>query len=404
MPFTITRLGHQGDGIADGPIYAARTLPDEVVEGEVIGDRINTPKILEPSINRVSPPCRHYKSCGGCSLQHASDDFVSKWKQDIVTTALGAQGIKATIRNTIVSPSSSRIRATFSGRKTKKGSLVGFHGKAANAILEVPDCKILHPDLIAAIPAIQAITDIGASRKSEIKVTVTRSNAGLDVSVSSAKELESALLITLSTLAAKFGLARLTWNSELVVERNKPLQLFGTAFVNPPAGAFLQATEEGKIALVTAVLDAIQGAGFVIDLFSGSGTFSLPAAKTSCVLAVEGEKEMLRALDDGWRKATNLKNVTTETRDLFRRPLLASELGKADAIIIDPPRAGASHQFDHIAQSKVRKIASVSCNPVSFARDAKFLVDAGYALDWVDVVDQFRWSNHIEIVASFTRT
>lgn len=403
MTVKILRLGHQGDGIAEGPIYAARTLPGELVGGDITGDRIKTPKILEPSVDRVSPPCRHYKSCGGCALQHASDAFVENWKREIVLTALSAQGIEATVRKISTSPAQSRIRATFSGRKTKKGTLVGFHGKGSNTILDVQDCKILHPDLLAATPAIRALTEIGASRKSEIKVSVRRSNSGLDVSVSEVKPLDNKLLITLSTLAAKFGLARLTWNRELIVERNKPFQRFGTTLVNPPAGAFLQATEDGKNALIESIQEAIQDATHVIDLFSGCGTFSLPASKTASVLAVESETDMLKALDSGWRSAAEVKHITTETRDLFRRPLLEAELNKADAIIIDPPRAGASHQMEQIAKSQVRKIASVSCNPISFARDAKILIDAGFSLDWLDIVDQFRWSAHIEIAASFTR-
>ncbi len=379
MTVKILRLGHQGDGIAEGPVYAARTLPDELVGGDITGDRIKTPKILQPSIDRVSPPCRHYKSCGGCALQHASDAFVENWKREIVLTALSAQGIEATVRNVSTSPAQSRIRATFSGRKTKKGTLVGFHGKGSNTIIEVQDCKILHPDLLAATPAIHALTEIGASRKSEIKVSVTRSDSGLDVSVIEVKPLDNKLLVVLSTLAAKFGLARLTWNRELIVERNKPFQRFGTTSVNPPAGAFLQATEDGKNALIASIQETIQGATHVIDLFSGCGTFSLPASKIASVFAVESETDMLKALDSGWRSASESKHITTEVRDLFRRPLLEAELNKADAIIIDPPRAGASHQMEQIAKSKVRKIASVSCNSISFARDAKILVDAGFS-------------------------
>ncbi len=402
MSIEIIRLGHQGDGIADGPIFAARVLPGETVDGAIIGDRIADPKIIQPSSDRVKPTCRHYRTCGGCALQHASDDFVAGWKQEIVLGALTAQGIAAKIRIFTTSPENSRIRAAFSARKTKKGVLVGFHARASDSIVEIPDCKLLHPDLLKAFPMLGALTDLGASRKSEIRITITWSLAGLDVVVQEAKKIDNNLLITLSTIAGKFGLARLTWNGELVVEREKPVQMFGPTKVTPPAGSFLQATEHGKNALISSVQEAVGAAKHVIDLFAGCGTFSLPLSQKATVHAVESVEEMLNALDVGWRNTPNVKQVTTETRDLFRRPLLRAEMEKADAVVIDPPRAGASQQMMEVAASKVDKVVSVSCNPITFARDAKMLVDAGYEIDWIDVVDQFRWSTHIEIVASFT--
>ena len=200
-------------------------------------------------------------------------------------------------------------------------------------------------------------------------------------------------------LAERADLARLTWDSEAVANRRPAPQRFGRALVVPPAGAFLQATPDGEAALVAAVREAVGGARRVADLFAGSGTFTLPLAENAEIHAVEGEAAMLVALDGGWRLAQGLHKVTTEARDLFSRPLMPDELKRFDAVVIDPPRAGAEAQMRELAMAKVPVIAGVSCNPVTFARDTRILSDSGYRIDWVQVVDQFRWSPHVELVA-----
>lgn len=399
---TIERLGHQGDGIAPGPLFVPRTLPGETVEGAVTGDRIEAPRILTPSPDRVKAPCVHYRSCGGCSLQHASDDFVARWKRGVVEQALTAQGLSAEIRGVATSPARSRRRATLSGRRTKKGVLVGFHAPRSETVTPIPGCMLLTPALIAGLPACEALVLAGASRKGALKLTLTEAEAGLDIAVSGGKPLDLGLETELAQIAGAQGLARLSWNDEVVAMATPPAQRFGPARVVPPPGAFLQATKAGEAALTAAVREAVGEAGQVIDLFAGCGTFTLPLAERAEVHAVESVPAMLEALDAGWRRAPGLHRVTTETRDLFRRPLLADEL-KAEAVVIDPPRAGAEAQMAALAAGEVPRIAAVSCNPVSFARDAKILTDAGYRLDWLAVVDQFRWSPHVELAACFTR-
>ncbi len=403
MKATIERLGHLGDGIAPGPVFVSMALPGEVVEGDVTEGRIAAPKIIEPSPHRVKPVCPHYRACGGCALMHASDGFVADWKVDVVRTALAAQGVDAPFRPVITSAPQSRRRATFSGRRTKKSALVGFHGRASGTIIEVPGCRLLHPDLIATLPHLAEVTMIGASRKGELALTVTRTEGGADLAVSGGKPLEQSLFSDLAKLAERAGLARLTWDGEPVANRYPAAQRFGQAIVVPPAGAFLQATAEGESALVAAVREAVVGSSRIADLFAGSGTFTLPLAEWAEVHAVEGEAAMLAALDAGWRQAQALHKVTTETRDLFRRPLMPDELNRFDAAVIDPPRAGGEAQTQELAASNVLVIAAVSCNPVTFARDARILNDAGYRIDWVQVVDQFRWSPHVELVARFAR-
>ncbi len=399
--FTILRLGHQGDGIADGPVYAPRTLPGETVQGTLDGSHLTDIRVIEPSDQRVKAPCRHYKSCGGCQLQHASDSFVAQWKTDVVRTALTGQGLDADLRPIHTSAARSRRRATIAVRRTKKGALAGFHGRASDTITEIPDCHLLDPALIDAIPVAEALALLGGSRKGVLAVTLTLSTAGLDVSVQGGKPLDGPLELSLAQATERYNLARLAWDGEVVAMRNAPVQTFGPAAVVPPPGAFLQATKDGEQTLLRAVLEAVEGAKTIADLFAGSGTFSLPLAQTAEIHAVEGEAEMIRALDQGWRKAQGLRRVTAEARDLFRRPLTPDELKSFDAVVLDPPRAGAEAQVAELAQAKPPVIAYVSCNPVTFARDAKRLVDAGYTLDWVQVVDQFRWSTHVELAASF---
>ncbi len=399
--FTINRLGHQGDGIADGPVYVPRTLPGEVVSGTLVGQLLEDMRVETPSDQRVKAPCRHYKACGGCQLQHASDAFVADWKVEIVRAALSAQGLEAPMRPIHTSPERSRRRATIAVRRTKKGTLAGFHGRASDTITEIPDCHLLDPALIEAIPVAEALALLGGSRKGVLAVTLILSEGGLDIAVSGGKPLDGPLELALAQATEKHGLARLSWDGEVIAMRKPPVQRFGTAGVIPPPGAFLQATKDGEQALTQAVLEATQGAKRVVDLFAGSGTFSLPLAQEAEVYAVEGESAMTQALDQGWRKATGLKRVTCEARDLFRRPLMPDEFKGFDAVVLDPPRAGAEAQVAELAQAQPPVIAYVSCNPITFARDAKTLVDAGYALEWVQVVDQFRWSSHTELAARF---
>lgn len=403
MRLTVERLGHLGDGIAPGPVFVPMVLPGEVVEGDVAGDRMADPKIVTPSTARVRPACPHYRACGGCSLMHASDDFVAGWKADVVRTALAAQGLEAPFRPVVTSPPQSRRRATLSGRRTKKGALVGFHGRASGTIVEIPGCRLLDPALMAALPLLAEVTALGASRKGEVALTATVTEGGLDLAVSDGKPLDQSLFSALAALAGRSDLARIVWNGEQVVSRHPAAQRFGAARVVPPSGAFLQATGAGEAALVGAVREAVGAAKRIADLFAGAGTFSLPLADRAEVHAVEGEASMLAALDAGWRQASGLHRVTTEARDLFRRPLLRDELTRFDAVVIDPPRAGAEAQARELAGAGVPVIAAVSCNPVTFARDARILSDAGFAIDWVQVVDQFRWSPHVELVARFSR-
>ena len=406
MKISIDRLGHLGDGIAmgeAGPIYAPGFLPGEVVEGDLVKDTLTGGKIVTPSPDRVKPPCAHARSCGGCLMQHAADGFVATWKEGIVRGALAGQGLEAPFRPMATSPTRSRRRATLTGRKTKGGVLMGFHARGSDVLVPIPNCQLLHPDLVAAFPGLEAMVKLGGSRSTEVQLTVTRSLAGPDVAVTGGKELDAQMRMDLARLCETHGFARLTWDGETIALRAAPMQRFGRALVAPPPGAFLQATAEGESALLQAVALAIGPARRVVDLFAGCGTFSLPLAERAEVHAVEGEATMTAALEKGARNAEGLKRLTVETRDLFRRPLEPDEFKGVDAVVIDPPRAGAEAQTARLVAAKVPVIAYVSCNPATFARDAKALIQSGYRLDWVQVVDQFRWSSHVELAARLSR-
>ncbi len=398
----IKRLGLQGDGVADGPIYVPLTLPGERVEGTLDSAQLTDVKILQPSSRRIAPPCRHFKSCGGCQLQHADDDFVADWKVDVVRRALETHGLETAFRTIETSPARSRRRAGFAARRTKKGAMVGFHGRASDTIVAIPDCQLLDPEVMKGISIAEQLALVGASRKASLSVMVTATQAGLDVSVTGGKPLDGPLRQQLAMVCDQLGLARLSWEDEVVAMRAPPVHRFDGIDISPPPGAFLQATAHGEAVLTRCVLEITEGARRVVDLFAGCGTFSLPLARHAEVHAVEGSAQMLAALDHGWRNADGLKPVTSEVRDLFRRPLMPDELQKAQAVVLDPPRAGADAQVAELAKVPPPRLAYVSCNPVTFARDAQALVKSGYHLDWIQVVDQFRWSAHVELAASFT--
>jgi 23S rRNA (uracil1939-C5)-methyltransferase len=368
------------------------------------GDRGRVEAVLTPSPVRVQPLCPHFGTCGGCALQHASDRFIALWKRDLIAVALGARGItEVAIRPTVTSPPESRRRIALAARRTRKGVLIGFHAAAATDIVPIETCTVAEPALIAALPRLEELAGLAASRKGEVRLTLTLTNGGIDVAVTGAKAIDGPAQALLAGVAARAGIARLGWNGDEVATMQAPEVTIGRARVVPPPGGFLQPTRDGEAALVEAVGDAVGGAGRIADLFCGSGTFTLALAERAEVHAVEGEAEALAALDAAWRATPGLKRVRCERRDLTHRPLLPAEFKGTEAVVIDPPRAGARPQAEQLARAQVPRLAAVSCNPATFARDARILIDGGYRLEWVQPVDQFRWSPHVELVAAFGR-
>ena len=292
----------------------------------------------------------------------------------------------------------------FSGRRTKKGTIVGFNSFRSNTIVPLAGCVILNKTILAFLPGMESITALGCTRNSTVKIHVSVSENGLDIFVSGGKSLDKELRLNLTKLALKWRLARLSWDYDLIISPNPPVQMFGTIRIVPPEVFFMQATKEAENLMVKEVCDALKDEKSVVDLFSGLGTFSLPLSKTKEVFAFEKSPHMLKALKNAWRQTPKLKVIKTQVRNLQKNPISKEGLSKIGGAVINPPRAGARAQCKQLAISGVRIIVLVSCNPETFASDAEILSKGGYNLDWVRVIDQFRWSHHIEVVAKFSRS
>ncbi|MEM9269096.1 MAG: class I SAM-dependent RNA methyltransferase, partial [Pseudomonadota bacterium] len=362
MEITVERLGHRGDGLAEGH-RVPFTLPGERV-------RLEPLTILSPSPERVEAPCPVFTRCGGCAVQHASDRFVTQWKEDQVRRALTAHGLDFPFRSSVTSPPASRRRASLHVRRTRKTVEIGFLQRGSHGLVPIRDCGVLAPGLSDALEVLARLGAHGASRQGLARLDVTVSEAGLDVVLTPAKPLEPKAQADLVACAVSMDLARLSLGDDVLLMARPPSLRMDGIVVVPPPGAFLQATPHGEAALRADVQEAVGSAARIADLFSGCGTFALPLARQAQVLAVESEPALLEALDTAWRATPGLKRVVTRQRDLFRRPLLPNELKGVEAVVIDPPRAGAEAQMRALAESDVPVIAAVSCNPTSFARDA----------------------------------
>ncbi|MGB3809394.1 MAG: class I SAM-dependent RNA methyltransferase [Parvibaculum sp.] len=408
---TISSLGHLGDGVAETPtgqLFVPFTLAGERALVRPSGEgRAELLKVLEASSERVAAPCKHFGICGGCTLQHMEMASYAGWKRLQVTAALNARGLDCDVDPLVPATPRSRRRASFAATRTKKGVTIGYYGRASHTIIAIQECPLVVPEIESAFADLAHLVEPGLSRKGRASLAVTATDAGLDVAVSGGKEAPDGVLrAELAKRAAAVNLARLTWDGDILAERRIPLVTFSGLSVAPPPDSFLQATVEGEATLVRLVLEAVGDAKRVADLFAGCGTFTAALAKRSAVLAVEGEAKQIAALDRALRMqgpALGLKPVDLVTRDLFRRPIHASELLKTDAVVFDPPRAGAAAQAEMLAKSSVPLIIGVSCNPATFARDARTLVDGGYKLTRVTPVDQFLWSPHIELVGIFRK-
>ena len=400
--FTIARLGSQGDGIASaegGEVFIPFTLPGETVTAARQKDRATLMSVLEASPLRVDPACRHFTECGGCALQHYHADAYRQWKREKVVQALKAKGIACDIAELVPCAPHSRRRVTFSARRTEAGMLLGFVRALSSEIIPIEECPISLPAIVSALDRLRALADLVCATPRAFHMTVTVTASGLDIAVHEAGKLGDHQRRIASNFVMAEGLARLSVDDEIIVEPKKPVVQFGSVAVAVPPGAFLQATEAAEQAMAGLVGQHLSRARKVADLFAGCGSFALRLGAKSEVHAVEGEAAALAALDRAYRFGTGLKRVTSERRDLFRRPLTFKELNAFDGLVFDPPRAGAEDQSKQIARSDVPLVAAVSCNPVTLARDLRILVDGGYALKSVTPIDQFLWSAHVEAVA-----
>jgi 23S rRNA (uracil1939-C5)-methyltransferase len=348
--------------------------------------------------------CRHFGICGGCATQDLAPAANRALKRDLVVSALARQGFaNASVEDVVEVPPHTRRRATFKAMKRGGETQIGFHAARSHEIVDMHECLVLTPRLFVLVAGLRTMMGALLRDTEQADIEVTDTDAGFDVALHWQRKPDTALNAELARWAAQLKLARVTGRNGILVELAAPTVRFGDAPVKLPPGAFLQPTREGEALLQSRVLAAVKGAKRVADLFAGCGTFALVLAKQARVHAVEREGAMLDALAAGARATQGLKPLTTEKRDLFKLPVTPPELAEFDAVVLDPPRAGAAAQVAELAQSRVRRIAYVSCDPASFARDARVLVERGYAMGAITPVDQFLWSSHIELVAAFAR-
>ena len=402
MKITIEKLGQKGEGIAPGPVYVPYALPGDVIEADVKGPRGRLVKLLQPGKDRIEPVCAHYGVCGGCAVQALGVQAYMAWKQGLVADALKFHRVETDLRPLQDVHGAGRRRVTFHARIENGRAHVGFMQARSHDLVEIDTCPLLAPELGEALPVARALAQALAHRGKPMDLVISATMNGLDVDLRGLGPLGPPDMQKLTRLTQQLDLARLSNHGAIVLEQRPPVLQMGAAQVVPPAGAFLQATLAAEEALAGAVLDAVNGAKRVADLFCGVGTFALRLAQHARVLAAESDAAALQALVQAARNPA-LQQVDPIRRDLFTRPLQAEELNGCEAVVFDPPRAGAQAQVRELAKSEVPLVVGVSCNVQSFAEDAKTLIAGGFVLESVTPFDQFRHSPHIELVGVFRR-
>lgn len=402
----ISRVGAQGDGVVEtggAHLFVPYTLSGERVRIEEAGGRVRLLEVIDPSPNRIAPVCRHFGVCGGCALQHMAGDAYLHWKRELVVATFAARGLSPVVAD-VLQPAGRRRRAVMTARQTDDGVELGYFSAGTHELVDVLECPVLEPTIVAALPNLRMMIAPLLPRREAARVTVTASDGGLDVAIDGVKKtLGASLRATLAASASAMGVARVSVNGDVAFQSQQPFLKFGMAQIAVPPAGFIQAVAAAERAMAQLVVDGVGAAKRVADVFSGSGAFTFPLAAKARVAAFDSDAAALQALVDGAKRASGLKPITATRRNLFREPLSALELNEHDAIVFDPPRAGAEAQARMIAKCKVRTIIAISCNPATLARDSKILIDGGYCLEKVTPVEQFRFSPHIEMVARFHR-
>ena len=390
----------------DGPLFVPFALPGERVrvQADQGHDHATLRAVLAPSPDRVTPICPHFGICGGCALQHLAEAPYLDWKRDLVRTALRSRGLDAEVEPALSVKLGSRRRATFALARTRSGAVLGYHQRASHDIVAIETCPVLEPSIVARLPELRSALACLAPAKGQVRMLVTVTLSGLDVAVEGGTtRLGAEDLAALAAAAGSAGIARVTLNGEMVMQQAVPIIDIGGAKLALPPSAFLQASSEAEALLVDLVRAGVSEAKRVADLFAGLGPFTLALASRAAIDAFDQDDASLAALAQAAHATSKLKPVRTMVRDLFRSPLSAKELEPYEAVIFDPPRAGAKAQAAELARSSVPRIVAVSCHPGTLARDLRLLVDGGYRLTRVVPIDQFRFSPHIEAVAHLER-
>ncbi len=407
---TISRLGRDGDGVVEttsDPLFIPDALPGESFVATADG---RYERRSAPSPDRVAPVCRHFEVCGGCATQHMAPDLYRTWKTDLIRSAFSMQHLEIDLAPLYSVPAHSRRRAALTAHVAGQAVRLGYHGRRSHTLVDLAECPVLADPIVTALPALRDLARAlaegeGSLRKPvELRLAVAALTDGLDIAVEGTGSAPAARIIAqLAQLARRGGFARLTVDGVIVCAERTPTLLTSAGAIAPPPGAFFQAVAEAEQHMSALILEGVGKSRRVADLFCGSGTFTLPLARRARVLAIDSDKAALEALAHAARFATGLKPIETRWRDLYAEPLSPMELAEVDAVVFDPPRAGAKAQAEMIARSKVRTVVAVSCNPATLARDCRTLADAGFTLGPIHGIDQFLWAPHIEAVVTLTR-
>jgi 23S rRNA (uracil1939-C5)-methyltransferase len=409
LELAIEAVGGEGDGLAAGPAFVPFTLPGERVLARGSGERRELVQVLEPSPQRVVPPCPHFFECGGCALQHWDHAAYLAWKVERLRLTLARERLQTEFAAPFAAAPATRRRVALHARKGgRDAARLGYKIRKSWDLVDIAVCPISDPRIQSAIPALKRLAaPLFEHPKSAPTLHVTLSDTGLDIDISGVERKSGGLSadarMRLADVAAASEFARVTLDGEVAYMARTPQVRLGPATVGLPAGAFLQATAGAEAAMAAFVTQAAHGAARIADLYCGVGTFTFRLAEIAPTYAADFAPQAVRALTAAVATAPGLKGITAEARDLVRRPVLAEELKKTDTVVFDPPRAGAAEQTAELARSGVARVIGVSCNPATFARDAGMLVDAGFRLERVLPVDQFLWSPHIELVSVFSR-
>ena len=390
MAEEIVRIAARGDGVTASGKHVAFGVP---------GDTLLEDGSLVAGPHHQPPPCRHFPECGGCQLQHVDDEAFRQYLISRVETALAQHDLGAEIREPHLSPPASRRRASLRALRTGQGGVIGFNAAKSHRIVDMLEDHILRPELFALVAPLRELLGGLLTPRRTGEVQMTFIDQGVDLLLKGVEPEGYEAMEALTAFCERNRIARLSIDQgvgpETLYEPLPTTITLSGVSVGFPVGSFLQATADGEEALVSDVMDAIGSSARIADLFSGLGTFAM--AMPGKVYAAEASRDAVLAL-----KRAN-PAIAAEHRDLYRRPLDPNELKAFDAAILDPPRAGAEEQVGALAASEVPRIAYVSCNPATFARDAKLLINGGYKLEWVRPVGQFRWSTHVELAAAFSR-
>ena len=357
-------------------------------------------EVIEPSPDRVAPPCPHFGPCGGCTLQHWADAPYAAWKAGRAAAALGLPTLPLAR-----TPPATRRRMDLAIRRFGPGIQIGLHRRRSTDVVDMHACPILHPTLFALVQALRPVLLRLDGLKSRGEASVNLVDNGPDLLLRTDADLSARDRVALAAFAQANGVPRISatrigsLDIEPAASLSRPMLTFDRHPTAIPPGTFLQASRDGELAIVAAVLRMLpeKVKGPIIELYAGSGSLTHALSARGRVIAYEGDVAAAAAV----RGAGNSR-VTMNVRDLARQPLMAADLKGAAAIVLDPPFNGAAPQMPALAASGV-PIIYVSCNPGALTRDSRMLLAGGYRLIAAEAVDQFLWSSQVETIALFRR-